>query len=75
MGPPEAHERYQLQITTERKPMKKQKFFTFGMIWLTVAAATFLQFVQTEDRILLTRTGVFMLIGILYLYMNDKKKK
>ena len=45
------------------------------MIWLTAAAATFLQFVQSEDRTVLVRTGVFMLIGILYLYMNDKNKK
>ena len=45
------------------------------MIWLTAAAATFLQFVQNEDRTMLVRTGVFMLIGILYLYMNDKNKK
>ena len=55
--------------------MKKPNYFTFGMIWLTAAAATFLQFVQSEDRTMLTRTGVFMLIGILYLYMNDKNKK
>ena len=45
------------------------------MIWLTAAAATFLQYVQNEDPALLIRTGVFMLIGILYLYMNDKKRK
>ena len=56
-------------------PMKKPNYFTFGMIWLTAAAATFLQFVQSEDRTVLVRTGVFMLIGILYLYMNDKNKK
>ena len=55
--------------------MKKPKYFTFAMIWLTAAAATFLQFVQSEDRTVLVRTGVFMLIGILYLYMNDKNKK
>lgn len=55
--------------------MKKPKYFTFAMIWLTAAAATFLQFVQSGDRTVLTRTGVFMFIGILYLYINDNKKK
>ena len=55
--------------------MKRPKYFTFGMIWLTAAAATFLQFVQSGDRTVLVRTGVFMFIGILYLYMNDKGKK
>ena len=55
--------------------MTKPNYFTFGMIWLTAAAATFLQFVQSGDRTVLTRTGVFMFIGILYLYMNDNKRK
>ena len=55
--------------------MKKPKYFTFAMIWLTAAAATFLQFVQSGDRTVLTRTGVFMFIGILYLYINDNSKK
>ena len=55
--------------------MKKPKYFTFGMIWMTAAAATFLQYVQKGDRTVLIRTGVFMLIGLWYLYMNDKNKK
>ena len=55
--------------------MKKPKYFTFAMIWLIAAAATFLQFVQSGDRTVLTRTGVFMFIGILYLYINDNSKK
>ena len=59
----------------KKNAMKKPNYFIFGMIWLTAAAATFLQFVRSSLCTVLIRTGVFMLIGIWYMYANSKNKK
>ena len=56
--------------------MKQPNYLIFGMAWIMAAAVSIMNFLQYQnDRGNLVRGGLFLAMGVFYLWMNKKSKK
>ena len=56
--------------------MKQPNYLVFGLLWIMAAAVSIMNFIQYfDDRGNLVRGGLFLMMGIFYLWMNKKHKK
>ena len=56
--------------------MKQPNYFIFGMAWIMAAVVSITNFVQYQnDRGNLIRGGLFLAMGVFYLWLNKKNKR
>ena len=54
--------------------MKNHRFLSYSLIWIIAAVSSFLGYVQDGNRGALSRSCLFLLAGVLYLYAYRKRK-
>ena len=56
--------------------MKQPNYLVFGLAWIMAGAVSIVNFVQYQDnRGNLIRGGLFLAMGVYYLWLNRKKKR
>ena len=56
--------------------MKKPNYLIFGLLWILAAAVSIMNFIQYfDDRGNLIRAGLFLAMGVFYLWMNKKQNE
>ena len=56
--------------------MKQPNYLSFGMAWIMAAAVSVMNFLQYQnDRGNLIRGGLFLAMGVYYLWLNRKNKR
>ena len=53
--------------------MKSHRDLTYALIWFLASAVSFYQCVEYSSSAALTRCGLFMLMGVVYLHSFRKK--
>ena len=55
--------------------MKRPNYLIFGLIWLTAAVVSIMNFIQyLDDRGNLVRGGLFLMMGVFYFWMHNRHK-
>ena len=56
--------------------MKQPNYLIFGMAWIMAAVVSIMNFVQYQnDRGNLIRGGLFLAMGVFYLWLNKNNKR
>ena len=56
--------------------MKQPNYLVFGMAWIMAGVVSIVNFLQYQnDKGNLIRAGLFLAMGVFYLWMNRKHKK